>query len=270
MTEKERTTSPSGLRGDLGESTDPAAPVPERRRTQKTSERVALDIVRDIVVQGIRAGDRLPLEASMIEQYHVSRASLREALRLLEMQGLIRLKPGPGGGPVVGSVQAANLARTATLYYHLGAASYRQLLEAQAMLEPLGAELACRHPDRRTALKPFLDAHEPQGESEYRRVTRGFHDVVYRLAGNPVLTLLIHAVTHIVTDQVVATMDPVVLRPTILVEHAELARAIAAGRASKARRLMAAHFEAQHDFYRRHWPARLDELIELDMSPRRL
>ena len=64
------------------------------------------------MAQGLGSGDRLPLEAAMVEQYGVSRASLREALRLLEVQGLIRLKPGPGGGPVVGAVEAANLART--------------------------------------------------------------------------------------------------------------------------------------------------------------
>src|SRR4029077_8746492 len=96
----------------------------EQRRSPKTSERVALEIVHDIVAQGVRAGDRLPLEAEMVEQYQVSRASLREALRLLEVQGLIRLKAGPGGGTVVGSVEAANLARTATLYFHLGASTY--------------------------------------------------------------------------------------------------------------------------------------------------
>jgi DNA-binding GntR family transcriptional regulator len=52
------------------------------------------------------------------------------------------------------------------------------------------------------------------------------------------------------------------LREDILDEHAALARAIARGHADKAGRLMAAHFQAQHDYYRAHWPARLQELIE--------
>jgi DNA-binding FadR family transcriptional regulator len=234
----------------------------EQRRSQKTSERVALDIVHDIVAQGFRLGDRLPLEAEMVEQYAVSRASLREALRLLEVQGLIRLKPGPGGGPVVGSVDAAYLARTATLYFHLGASTYGQLFETQVLLEPICASLAAQHPDRRSAMKPFTDPDPPTTEADYRHQTTDFHEAVYKLAANPVLVLLVSAVTHIVSDHVIATMDPVELRQSILDEHVAIARAVAAGQPEKARKLVAAHFQAQHDFYREHWPARLLELIE--------
>src|SRR5439155_15826548 len=122
----------------------------DRQPTRKTSERIALEIVHDIVAQGLQAGDHLPLEAAMVEHYGVSRASLREALRLLEVQGLIALKPGPGGGPVVGSVDAPSLARTTTLYFHLGGMTYGELYQTQEMLEPLCAELAARHPDRET------------------------------------------------------------------------------------------------------------------------
>jgi DNA-binding FadR family transcriptional regulator len=232
------------------------------RRALKTSERVALDIVHDIVVRGLRSGDRLPLEAAMVDQYQVSRASLREALRLLEVQGLIRLKPGPGGGPVVGRVEAANLARTATLYFHLCAATYEQLLATQVLFEPICAQLAAKHAERRAVMEPFFDPAEPVTEPEYREACVRFHDAVYRLAENPVATLLTEAVTHIVSDHVTATMDPVPLRSAILEEHAALARAIAAGHAEKARRLMTSHFQAQHDYYRHHWPARLGELIE--------
>lgn len=234
----------------------------EGRRSHKTSERVALEIVRDVVARGLRTGDHLPLEAAMVEEYRASRASVREALRLLEVQGLIRLKPGPGGGPVVGSVDAANLARTASLYFHLGAATYDQLLRTQALLEPVCAQLAARHPHRRTAMQPFLVPIDASIERTYHRHAQDFHNTVYRLAANPVLTLLTQAVTHIVTDHVVAAMDPVELRPAIVHEHAVLGRAIAGGQSDEAGRLMGEHFRAQHDYYRHHWPSRLRELIE--------
>jgi DNA-binding FadR family transcriptional regulator len=242
----------------VGRLSDPA----ERTRTVKASERVAQLIVGDIVEMGMQTGDRLPLESAMVDQYRVSRTSLREALRLLEVQGLIWLKPGPGGGPVVGTVEPSHLARTAALYFHLGAATYGELMRTQVHLEPLCATLAAMHPDRADRLASYL-AHDAPGALEsYRDLTTGFHDVVYQLAANPVLSLLTQAVTHIVTHHVILTMDPIELRLVILDEHAELARVIIDGDAAEAHRLMAGHFQRQHDHLRAHWPARLDELIQ--------
>src|ERR1700674_4372171 len=133
---------------DVGQTDSNRLGRADQRRSPKTSERVALEIVHEISGRGLRPGDHLPLEAAMVEGYGVSRASLREALRLLEVQGLIRIKPGPAGGPQVGTVDAANLARTASMYCHLGAATYGQLLRAQALFEPLCATLAAEHPER--------------------------------------------------------------------------------------------------------------------------
>ena len=233
-----------------------------RRRNLKTSERVALDIVHDIVAQGLHTGARLPLEAEMVEDYGVSRSSLREALRLLEVQGLIRLKPGPGGGPVVGAVDASNLARTTSLYFHLGAATYHDLLATQVLLEPLCAQLAASNPDRRRVMEPYFEPLPIHDDAGYHRATVAFHTAIYALAANPVLRLLTEAITHMVSDHVLAAMDPVELHAAIADEHAVIARAVANGHGARAHQLMAAHFEAQHDFYRRTIPARLGQLIE--------
>jgi DNA-binding FadR family transcriptional regulator len=163
----------------------------------------------------------------------------------------------------VGTVDPANLARTSALYFHLSGSLYQDLLVTQALVEPLCAQLACDHPDRAAALGPFTTVpDEPLDEVEYRDVTVGFHRTIYELADNPVLTILAGAVTHIVTDHVVATMDPVELRPIILQEHAEMAGAIIEGERAAARQLMTEHFERQHRYYAEHWPSRLRQLIE--------
>src|SRR6476620_12570986 len=84
-------------------------------RPQKTALLVARRIVGDIRRNGHVAGDRLPPEVSMLEKYRVGRGTLRESLRFLELQGVITLKPGPGGGPVVQKPDASNLATTLLL-----------------------------------------------------------------------------------------------------------------------------------------------------------
>jgi GntR family transcriptional regulator, transcriptional repressor for pyruvate dehydrogenase complex len=127
-------------------------------RPLKAAESVARDIAHDIIDQGLSTGDPLPNEASMIEQYRVSRESLREGLRLLETQGLITIRRGPGGGPLVGSVDPANLGRVSSLYFHMAGATYAELFDAWLMAEMLIAEQAARNPDagkRRQLMEPY-------------------------------------------------------------------------------------------------------------------
>lgn len=234
----------------------------ERSRTVKASERVAQEIVRDIVARGLQTGDRLPLEAAMVDEYGVSRTSLREALRLLEVQGLISLKPGPGGGPVVGTVEPSHLARMASLYFHLSDAKYVDVMTSQVLMESTIARLAAMSPDREALMAPWLEQELPGDTRAYRDLTTGFHGAVYQACGNPVLSLLTQAVTHIVTHHVVMTMDPVELRSAIVDEHAELAKTIASGDADRAEKMMAEHFQVQHDYLRKRSPARIAENIQ--------
>ncbi|MCW2622964.1 MAG: FadR family transcriptional regulator, partial [Frankiales bacterium] len=141
---------------------EPALP-----RVLKMSESVAQDIVRDVVTQGLGVGDRLPSESAMLEQYGVSRESLREALRILEVQGLISIRRGPGGGPSVSGIDPRDLARTSALYFHLAGATYSELFEAWQATEPLLTEKVARSDDRaavRQALAPFLEDFEPDVE----------------------------------------------------------------------------------------------------------
>jgi DNA-binding FadR family transcriptional regulator len=233
-----------------------------RSRAIKASERVAQDIVRDITRRGLRTGDRLPLEAAMVEEYAIGRTSLREALRILEVQGLISLKPGPGGGAVVGKVEPRHLARTAALYFHLSGATYADLMASQVLLEGTCARLAATHPDREAVLAAWFDHEFPAETAAYRRVTLGFHTTVYDLAANPVHTLVSQAISDMVTKHVVMTMDPVELRASIVEEHSELARVIASGDADRADRMMSEHFRSQHEYLRRRSPSRIQENIQ--------
>src|SRR6266850_1578298 len=106
-------------------------------RPIKTCELVAMEIVRDIVASRRHPGEGLPDESKMLSRYRASRSSLREALRLLEVQGLVNIRAGRGTGTTVGTVHHSHLARTLTLYLHMSGATYKQLLEAWVRSEPL-------------------------------------------------------------------------------------------------------------------------------------
>lgn len=236
-----------------------------RPRTVKTAETIAAAIVRDIVARGLSTGEALPSESAMLAQYKVSRASLREGLRLLEVQGLIRLKPGPGGGPLVGAVDPKNLARMSTLYLDLARATYSELRDTHLILEPIVAEEAARHPDRdlvRKTLAPYMAQELPTSGPEYRLVSSGFHGALHDLIGNRVMELFVRSIQHIVSHHVIDRMDTAGLRDRILEEHREMAKAVVAGQTAKARRLMAAHYDWLWIHYEQAWPARLEEYVE--------
>src|SRR5215469_12163891 len=103
---------------------------------------VAQRIVRDIATAGLRPGDQLPPERAMLETYETGRGTLREALRLLEFQGVIALKPGPGGGPILMNPAPSHLASTLQLLMQLNQAPYRVVVEARLALEPVISRLA--------------------------------------------------------------------------------------------------------------------------------
>ena len=237
-------------------------------RTLKTSETVARDVVHDIIAGRLRPGDRLISEAAMLEQYGVSRESLREGLRLLEVQGLITLRRGPGGGPVVGTVDPAHLGRVSTLYYHMAGATYRELFEAWLVAETFIAERAARNPDtalRAAAMKPYVvDEGAPDERSidEFVQTHARFHGAVASLVDNKVLELTFQTLGQIVSHHSAVTSDPRELRDTIERDHHELAQAIAAGHPRRARDVMEQHIEGISRHHATGLGAQMDDFIE--------
>ncbi|GAA2454507.1 transcriptional regulator GlcC [Actinomadura vinacea] len=224
-------------------------------RRLKTSETVARDIVHDMVEEGLRTGDRMPSETAMLERYGVSRESLREGLRLLEVQGLITIRRGPGGGPVVGQIDPANLGRTATLYYHLAGATYHELFDAWVLMDSMLAELAARNADRATArkaLEPFLEATATRDDdpTAFFEAHAHFHSAIAGLAGNRVLELTFQTPGLIVSHHVMVTADPRDLAEVLDHDHAMVAKAIMSGHPRKAGNEMAAHIRNVTGYYR--------------------
>lgn len=237
-------------------------------RPMKTSETVARDVVHDIVARRLRSGDRLPHEAAMLQHYGVSRESLREGLRLLEVQGLITLRRGPGGGPVVGHIDPANLGRMASLFFHVAGATYDELFDAWVITERLAAELAAASEDRehaRAAMAPFI-AHpelDPAlGLAPFVQLHSHFHAVIAELASNTVLELLLQTVGQIVTHHVVIQSDPREIHEIIEADHREIARAVSAGHVRKARDCMELHVQRMSEAYRDILGDQMDDYIE--------
>lgn len=237
----------------------------EAARVEKASVEVARRIIDDLVRQGYQVGDRFPSEPDMLNLYEVSRETLREGLRLLEVQGLISIRRGPGGGPRVAPVNAAYLARSASLYFHVAGATYREVFEAWLDMEPTLVARVARKDDRaevENAMKPFLAtelAHDPRAVFDS---AAAFHSEIGRLSGNRVLVLLLQSINHILTELMMERIDLTQSGSQIEHDHVALARAIASGHARKAETLAREHIIHLWDDFEAKAGGRIDDVVD--------
>jgi DNA-binding FadR family transcriptional regulator len=238
-----------------------------RRRGEKVYEAVARDIVRRIAANRVPPGAVLPSEAQMLEDYDVGRGSLREALRVLEVHGLIAIKPGPGGGPVVAGVSSRDFGRMATLYFQVAGATYRELTEARLVVEPMMARLAAQRRDdaklrELEAVIARSRGAELHADAAYVAAATDFHGVVAGISGNRILDLMGRSLKDLFTDRIHGTLFPVEDREHIFDVHAAIARAILRGDATRSERLMREHMEDLADSVQKRHPGLMDEVVD--------
>ncbi|MEV4999704.1 FadR/GntR family transcriptional regulator [Nocardioides sp. LML1-1-1.1] len=200
-------------------------------RPQKTAMLLAQRIVGDINRRGNTVGDRLPPERIMLEDYEVGRGTLRESLRFLELQGVISLKPGPGGGPVVQHPDAASLATSLTLLLQFANAPFRTIAEARGGLEPMMAQLAAeRMTDEQLAsLKASVDnMHDHlDDQTVFLEENKRFHDVIAHGSGNAMFGYLVDALLGILDGSAIGIDYPEVRRSAVHKAHLNIYEAIA-------------------------------------------
>ncbi|MFI0773452.1 FadR/GntR family transcriptional regulator [Streptomyces sp. NPDC021212] len=239
------------------------APTKTLKRGAKVAEALAQEIVHDIVKRKLPPGTLLPSEAQMIEDYGVGRGSLREALRILEVHGLITMKPGRNGGPMVIEVRTRDYGRMSTLFYHLGGVTFSELLEARLVMEATMARLAAERnaPELGEQLAESCEKSVVDDDDEYFAATHDFHRKVSSMSGNPILNLVSMSLEDIFHDQVSGFLFPPDRREDVQATHAAIARAIAKGQAATAERLMRQHMQEYGDYVRRRHPHLVDQVV---------
>jgi DNA-binding FadR family transcriptional regulator len=176
------------------EADETVTPLLAVRRVRKAYEQVA-DQLRALIVGGqLNVGDRLPNESALAKEFGVSRATVREALRILSTQRLILTAKGRGGGTYVSrpdlDVISEFLQANINLLTELNHITLAELLEAREHIEVYAAELAA---DRRSDDDlERLDASVPSAEAEIGVHERfglnfNFHPILMETSGNGLL-----------------------------------------------------------------------------------
>jgi GntR family transcriptional repressor for pyruvate dehydrogenase complex len=238
-----------------------------RRRTAKIAEAVAREVLHDIVDRGLEPGAKLPPESEMAETYGIARASLREALRILEIHGLIRIKPGPGGGPVVAPISSEDLGQTLTFFLQASGTTFREVMQARMVLEPMMARQAAESGDAdvRAALQAGIDRSRgvlDEADEHYLEVATDFHGIVSGASGNSVLDLLARSLKDIYVARIRSIVYQPDEREKLLHDHEVVADAILSGDGDRAETLMREHMQEYVSIMEERFTGFMDENID--------
>jgi DNA-binding FadR family transcriptional regulator len=183
--------------GDNREGRGPVqrAPGGERAtiRIPKTAELVANSIRRQITGGELGEGDTLQPEAQIIEEFGVSRPTVREAFRILESEKLISVSRGSRGGARVHVPKADQVARYAGFVLQANKASYRDVYEARSLIEPPSARLVAetRSTDAPALLREVIQQQRDADEGgDFGRAVAHFHTRLIELTDNKTLILI--------------------------------------------------------------------------------
>ncbi|QUH03025.1 FadR family transcriptional regulator [Saccharopolyspora erythraea] len=156
----------------------------------RTYELVIDRVEEQIRTGALRVGDRLPAERDLAGMLGVSRAAVREALRALEAQGVLRMSvgTGPDSGTIVAAMPSQALTRFLRLHVALANFPMRNVVEARVMLERESARNAALRagPEDLAELAELLDAMDEAGSDRERfnELDTAFHVAIAEAGGN--------------------------------------------------------------------------------------
>ena len=226
----------------------------------KAYEQIAAVLRGRVVAGELEPGHRLPTETMLATEFGVSRATVREALRQLDAQSLIRTSKGATGGSYVTLPSAGHL--SASLRSGIGLladaqdVSLDELLEARELLEVPAARLAARRRQEHDLerLRAAIPGRPLElGAQEQFAHNADFHSVVLEASGNVLLAIAAQPVFDVLQTRLARSTLGSRFHRTINTHHRAIAAAIEAGDEVTAGGEMLAHVQYLRPFYEKAW-----------------
>lgn len=230
------------------------------QRVRKAYEQV-YDQLRELIMHGeLERGQRLPGEAALAREFGVSRGTVREALRLLAAQNLIRTAKGAGGGSFVTLPTADHVSEVLQANIRLlnesREVSAQDMLEARELLEAFAARMAARrrHKDDLDRLRACIieDPLELGTERQHARNT-AFHRALLEASGNTLLAIAAQPVFAILQTNMRRREIERGTLAQVNDDHRHILAAVEEGDADAAEQCMREHLAMLRETYVRLW-----------------
>ena len=229
----------------------PASPNFRPIHTRRAFEEICERIREQLALGVLKPGDKLPPERDLAQQLGVSRNVLREALRSLEMAGVLRLQKGVKGGAFIREGDTGRMNVVMRDMLSLGTISVRELSEARMDVLDLVVRLACANGRQEDfgALQRNIERTElatKEGRLLDRvECSREFYKLLAVATGNKVIAMILDSVTEIHMRFVYAKVaSSGVAMPRLAERRQQFLVALRQRNVSAATRLLRSHLEA--------------------------
>ncbi len=212
-----------------------------RIKVPKSSDVLAERLKQEILGDGYKLGAALPTERELVSTTGLSRGSVREALRILEAQGLVHTRAGRYGGTTVSQPTANHLASHINLYAKGRSVTLSALVEVRLALEPMVAALAA---ERRTdedlatlhAIAARIDWAADNDLTAFLEENVNWHDAIAAASHNDLLHAFATSVSGLMFEaSQIKEFASAEVRERVRHAHARILEAIEAGDAELAR-----------------------------------
>ncbi|HUT72253.1 MAG TPA: FadR/GntR family transcriptional regulator [Desulfatiglandales bacterium] len=212
-------------------------PLEKRRYSEQIADLIQDKILRD----HLEIGTSLPSEKDLSLEFQVSRSVIREALRMLEVSGLVKIKKGPSGGIFVSNGFHKPITNSLNNLITLGDVTIDHLFDVRLLIEPhIAMEAALNAKNEHVKkLKELIDdsSNHQDDPIHLKRNNLKFHLLVAKASGNPVLSLLLESVIELLVKTTLDFLDLSLERHFFRV-HERIAQVIAQGESEEAERLV--------------------------------
>lgn len=218
-------------------------------KSARLFEEICTQIRAQLSLGKIGPGDKLPTERDLAEQFGVSRSAVREALRALEVSGLIELRKGVKGGAFM-LAESAPLTQSFENMLDLGRISMHDFTEARILITEVITRLACERGRKKDfdAIARNIDRLEKavKNSEGYKDVTviTDFYDLLAVATGNQTLRFLSHGIAQLLSTLIIEKQP----RPMddLVEKRREILKYLRARDADMAGRLLTEHLIRVH------------------------
>ncbi|WP_043109170.1 FadR/GntR family transcriptional regulator [Paraoerskovia marina] len=216
----------------------------------RAHEKVLAQVEADLAAGRWGLGERLPAERALAEELEVSRASVREAMRILEAMGIVRtaVGSGPSAGATVVDRPAAGLGAAVRLHLASGTLPVADVVATRVLLETWALAEIDAGPDEFSAAAEIVAAMETESDpNAFHALDAAFHLELVRLAGNGLVEAIMSGLRGAIEAYVAAAAARLPDWPGTAArlqhEHREILDAAVRGDGDRAARLVRAHIE---------------------------